>query len=485
MKRLLPFLLFLCPASLLAQGLKIDDAAYGLLLQKRPGAAIKPLPSRTDLSMYAPSVMDQGKWSTCVAVSVGYYMRTILEARRRGLTNRSQIDALRLSPSYLYNMLKDQPDAACADGIDAGRALDYLKQNGLPSLAAVPYHTCQPVGPVIAPANSRLLDYVKLFSITDSDDDKITATKKALSEGAPVVVGIQTTESIYKLAFGKTLLARFQSFASGVVNESAPAAQSQFTRWRPAQATALSLGHALCAVGYDNTKFGTGAVKFINSWGTSWGEGGYFWLSYADFARHAKYGYQGYVPAVNDRATIALSADLTLALGSFFNSRAVPFQRVQSGAAPLTTYAISRPQPTGTPYKFTADVSRQTYLYVITATAAEGVASRLFPEPGVKPLISPNTRLELPKDSLLVLQGKPTLEYCLFLFAQRAIDIDDYVLKLNAQKGPFPDRVPAAFGEALVPPRQVSYKDKKMGFFLKNPYSGYVVPLLVTINHVR
>ena len=482
-----PFLLLflLGPVSLLAQGLKIDDAAYNQLPQKRPGAAIRQLPRRADLSMYAPSVMDQGKWSTCVAVSVGYYMRTMLEARRRGLTNRNQIDALRYSPSYLYNVLKDQPDLGCDDGIDAGRALEYLKQNGLPSLVAVPYHTCQPPRPVVAPAKSRLLDYVKLFSITDPDADKISATKRALSEGAPVVVGIQTTDSIDDLAFGRTLLSRLQTFASGVIAAPVPNAQTNFTRWRPERANSLSSGHALCAVGYDDTKFGTGAFKFINSWGTSWGESGYFWLAYADFARYAKYGYQGYLPAANDRSTVALSADLTLTVGSFFTGGAVPFQRVQSGAASLTTYALSQPQPTGTPYKFMADVSRQTYLYVVTATAAGGAISRLFPEPGVKPLISPNTRLELPNDSLLVLRGKPGLEYCLFLFAQRAIDIDDYVLKLNAQKGPFPDRVAAAFGEALVPAGQISYKDKKMGFFLKNPYSGYVVPLLVTVNHVR
>jgi C1A family cysteine protease len=43
-------------------------------------------------------------------------------------------------------------------------------------------------------------------------------------------------------------------------------------------------GHAIVAVGYDdNRKIGKakGALKIRNSWGTSWGEGGYGWLPYS------------------------------------------------------------------------------------------------------------------------------------------------------------------------------------------------------------
>ena len=49
-------------------------------------------------------------------------------------------------------------------------------------------------------------------------------------------------------------------------------------------------GHAVCAVGYDDTKIiknshhgvaeTIGALLIRNSWGTSWGNGGYGWLPY-------------------------------------------------------------------------------------------------------------------------------------------------------------------------------------------------------------
>ena len=43
-------------------------------------------------------------------------------------------------------------------------------------------------------------------------------------------------------------------------------------------------GHAMCVIGYDDTVNG-GSFRIVNSWGTGWGDNGYFWLSYKDFIR--------------------------------------------------------------------------------------------------------------------------------------------------------------------------------------------------------
>jgi hypothetical protein len=42
------------------------------------------------------------------------------------------------------------------------------------------------------------------------------------------------------------------------------------------------VGHAIALVGYDDDKFGTGALKFINSWGEDWAENGFSWIRYSD-----------------------------------------------------------------------------------------------------------------------------------------------------------------------------------------------------------
>ena len=43
-------------------------------------------------------------------------------------------------------------------------------------------------------------------------------------------------------------------------------------------------GHALTVIGYDNV---AQRYRIMNSWGNQWGDNGTFWMSYADFARHA------------------------------------------------------------------------------------------------------------------------------------------------------------------------------------------------------
>ena len=56
----------------------------------------------------------------------------------------------------------------------------------------------------------------------------------------------------------------------------------------PAPSGAVAGGHAVCSVGYDDTHTGnydgsTGAFLFRNSWGTSWGNNGHFWMPYSYF----------------------------------------------------------------------------------------------------------------------------------------------------------------------------------------------------------
>jgi hypothetical protein len=478
------FLFLFLPSWLYAQGLSNDDAKYQSLPQKRSILAVKKLPSRIDLSAYVPSIINQGENGTCVAVSVGYYMRTLLEAQRRGITDKKAINALRFSPSYLYNNVKDAGDIDCTGGLDIGDALEYMKQNGLPLLSEAPFPNCQQPTAIKTRPDSRILDYVRLFGLLDERQTKTLATKKALSELSPVVVGMQTTPSMNNLALRNTIVSRTKAFLPWVNSGNQSNTRANFTRWQPKLSTSLSIGHAMCVVGYDDTLFGKGAFKLVNSWGSTWGDKGYFWITYDDFNQYAKYGYQAYLQATGNTSSIILSADLTISLATFVTGTEEPVERTNDNTQ-LVAYSVIKPQRTGTPFKFNAVVSTQTYLYLITASATDSVATKLFPEEGFSPLIGRDTRMDLPENKLLRLEGNPGLEYWLFLFSETAIDIDDYVKKINEQGGPFPSRVLAAFGNSLVPYQQINYKEKKMGFFLTNQNRGRIVPVLVGMNHVN
>ena len=48
--------------------------------------------------------------------------------------------------------------------------------------------------------------------------------------------------------------------------------------------------HAITIIGYDDNKFG-GAFHVLNSYGSDWGDDGYFWISYKDFKDQADVAY--------------------------------------------------------------------------------------------------------------------------------------------------------------------------------------------------
>ena len=49
----------------------------------------------------------------------------------------------------------------------------------------------------------------------------------------------------------------------------------------PMRGETIQGGHAVACVGYDDEKQ---AFLVRNSWGSDWGQGGYFWMPYAYFA---------------------------------------------------------------------------------------------------------------------------------------------------------------------------------------------------------
>jgi len=77
--------------------------------------------------------------------------------------------------------------------------------------------------------------------------------------------------------------------------------KSDYTYYCP---TTGSFDHEVTIVGWDDLKVtagGVGAWLVKNSWGTSWGNGGYFWLSYAD-AMGGKFG-ASFEADLNDEIT--------------------------------------------------------------------------------------------------------------------------------------------------------------------------------------
>ncbi|MBN8821491.1 MULTISPECIES: C1 family peptidase [unclassified Spirosoma] len=466
------------------QGFRVDDDRYNQLQQK-PILKLKT-PRAVDLSKYTPPVVNQGQEGMCVAVAIGYYMRSTLEAIKLNLTDKAAIQKHSFSPSYLYNFIKDAGDVNCSFGIFAESALDFCQKYGLASFSSYPnVNACTDVPTNKPEPNSKILDYVKLFSITDDKADKVLATKQALAERSPVVIGMELTPSIGHLSFSRLFFTKLQNSVMQLVSsDTAPPA----IQWKPDLSNTLDFGHAMCVVGYDDNMLGQGAFKLINSWGKNWGDGGFFWITYENFARFAKYGYQAYLPA--NTSAVVLSADVSL-YHALSPSTPLSATTTQYGRS-VKGYTLAKSLPTGTSLRLAIKTTTQSYLYALAANSTDSVITTLFPSGTFAPLVSANTLIDVTKDSLLTLSGDPGTEYMLFIFSnERLTNLDAIRHQLQTQPGTFPERVGTVFNKAsqLIQRNRLVYKAKKTGFFCYSDPSmkgqAYTVPVLIRINHVN
>lgn len=250
-------------------GMLMDDEAYAELPEQATQLTrgYTALPQSHSLRQYCPTPKNQGNYGTCTSWAAAYAARTIAEAIKNGWTDRATIDREAFSPPFVYKQIKDAGDYNCQQGSYPGDALLVMKSKGVPKYSEFhPMCTDNIPAYIFSSAfNHRIDNYFRLFSSTADAQVKISKTKMALSEDCPVVIGMKC----------------YQSFNSAK------------DLWNGVHDTYLG-GHALCVVGYDDNKYG-GAFLIMNSWGTTWGNGGFTWVKYSDYATDTKYAFQLYV----------------------------------------------------------------------------------------------------------------------------------------------------------------------------------------------
>ena len=178
---------------------------------------------------------------SCTAWSVAYALKSHQEELKRGWGVKNS--AHQFSPSFVYNQLCGGVD----NGIYISSAMSLIVSMGVCSLASFPYNdydfTTQPT----SPQRIEALEYKAISWNTIVGGDAI---KTRLAEGDGVVIGI----SVYP------------DFS---LNNSNPIYDIKYGP--------LIGYHAICLVGYDDS---LQAYKFMNSWGSTYGNGGYGWISY-------------------------------------------------------------------------------------------------------------------------------------------------------------------------------------------------------------
>ena len=221
--------------------------------QAQPFSSLNALPASADFSDLMPPVGYQGRQSSCVGWAIAYYARSYQEGRERDLVPQS--DEQLLSPAFIYNQ-RTVNDITKDLGMTMVDGLRIATEQGVATLATMPYdssdYVTQPSEAARAEAEGyRAESYANLFR--GGGKANLSLIKSYLAAGEPVLLAVPLYSEFYKASAGQPVV-------------DLPSAGSQFYG-----------GHAVALVGYDDD---SETFKFINSWGSWWGEKGYGYFTY-------------------------------------------------------------------------------------------------------------------------------------------------------------------------------------------------------------
>lgn len=236
-----------------------DDRDYtrtSTRLLRRVTERLKPTrATAVDLRPFCPPVEDQGRLGSCTAQAGA----GLLEFYERKAFGR-HIDASRL---FLYKVTRNLMKVTGDTGAYLRTTMKAMAHFGVCPEEFWPYNPKdfdkEPSAFLYAYAQTfKGLEYYRLDRGAARRDDLLEEIRRNLANNLPVMFGFLVFPSIR------------DAEKTGLI----PA---------PQRGESVVGGHAVVAVGYDDTKrIGKhqGALLIRNSWGIAWGEQGYGWLPY-------------------------------------------------------------------------------------------------------------------------------------------------------------------------------------------------------------
>lgn len=450
------FLIIIFPALLVAQnnnfgtGLKFDDIRYS----KNPVAAklskgeYDNLPKSISLKSYAPTPGNQGRTGTCTAWSTAFHAYTIAESIKLNRTQIDKTDKETFSPSFIYNQIRDAE--GCNEGTCIDEALSTMKFIGNLKIRIFPFN-CDAI---VQSSDSKLAssykiyDFRRLFNI--ESNQKILPVKKALSEKNPVIIGMKCcTPSFYSM------------------NNSG--------YWTPTQAEHNTDfgGHAMTIIGYDDNLNG-GSFQIINSWGTAWGDDGYFWIKYTDFNFFVMYAFEmilvpPLVADLNGEAEFKLLSGETM--GATFDTG--------SGI-----YKMIKPYESGTQFRFYMNNYQPAYVYVVGSDLSNK-SFRIFPysDSVCAYLGYKSNKVAIPdEDHYVYMDNNKGKDYFCILYSKYKLDVNEILTNLEKASGDFKTRLEKVLAGKLIDPDRIEYQKDVIRFDAKSG-NQTIVPIIIEIIH--
>ena len=252
-----------------SQGLILDEGKYKKLEQWTPpeklGFSAAALPSKISYRKYCPEPKLQ-KGATCVGWSSAYAAYSIQTNIQMNITNSNQKWARAFDPNFIYNFLRDTNDFNCEIGVSIYNAFITLETYGCKPNIWEPWIKCAD-NETFSEFTLAVASNYKINSWgTIKPENLVANTKAALYYEQPVVIGVNLTPSFMN---GSSL---------------------SYGKWSPKPGETNVGGHAMSVIGYDDTKFG-GAFEVMNSYGVNYGDKGFIWITYKDYAEKVQEAY--------------------------------------------------------------------------------------------------------------------------------------------------------------------------------------------------
>ena len=299
-------------------------------------------------------------------------------------------------------------------------------------------------------ANTGKVDYARLFSLDDQDDYKIRRVKKAIQEGLPVVAGMYAPPSL-------ALAQRF---------------------WQPREQFSTEFpGHAVVVVGFDDEAFG-GAFEILNSWGRNWGNDGFMWIRYADFAEFVKYAFEVFDAPVRGQGEPDLSGTLVFRLN---NGEEMNVESTNKEG----TFRMLEPYSSGTLFRIYVSNHEPAYVYALGSDAT-GEIFPIFPHKStVSPALPYNTNeIALPSETASIKMDNTvgTDQFC-FIYSKDEIDFNHLISEMGKHVGTLEQRLDLVLGDKLLLDSNIFWEKEGIGFS-GNSRGKQMIAVIIEIEHI-
>lgn len=449
-------------------GLIFNDKTYNEVpVQPRySGIKYNDIPLKYSLKKYCPLPGNQGTMSSCVGWSAGYGLLTMSRAIKQKETDRNRITRLANSALFIYNQILLNPED-CSSGAELVDALQLLKKQGdcLAENFDKQIDRCndQPSSQAKQEAlYYKIKDYVALFKVEDEKALKLDKVQTSIANDKPVLVGMKLTTTFF-------------------LNE-----EKEVWKAEEDEGDKETYSHAMVVIGYNKL---TEQFELLNSFGTDWRKGGFVKMSYDEFAKRCRYGFQVVLEDESETSSeqeerisgkfefrhitgAKEDSDGILLLDEFgneipeYNIAAVEYDSV------LQYYKMINNWSAGALFQLaTSQVPEGKYVYVFSI-GSDGIAESHYPKTTQQdvvppmPTYFPNQFAELTIPSTNnALQLEKGEDWLVVLFCDQLIpDYHSRINKINDNDKGFSEKLALGFGDILIPNHAINFNSDKMNF---------------------